>query len=551
MLVTILLITVVILSVALGFSICFVQKLKAGGASVPRARALVAHSTDLESQLLKDIFQTFPDGMIFRDMSGRAVFYNEALLQAWQPSEYEEFMTAPKEKWLRYPNSDSYLQPNTSPTARALKGETVISEELVVSNPTFADRHILVTAIPVFHNGQQYGAFSVTRDVHNLTRDFEFRSQRSRLDALGTLAGGIAHDFNNQLATIMGSAQIALTELHQHRRVSEYLETIVSVCKSGSQLTRQLMSLGQIRSGDSVDVDLHGFLRKFKPIIDRVFQAYADIDITIEDKALSIYCDPAQLESAILNLLLNAKDATIATQERKVSVRFEEYVAHTAEIKGLKEGQAYVAVRVVDNGSGMSEEVRRRAIEPFFTTKSDGNSGFGLGLTAVNGFVSQCKGVITIDSVVGGLTTVTLYLPHVSTVTETDLAGESGIVTQGDGETVLLVEDRAELRNTLARMISGLNYKVITASGGEEGIQQFNHNPQIDVALVDVVLPGSIGGVKMIDQIRKIRPDIRVIFMSGYFNEAQQFSVDPEQPYLQKPISRSRLARELTEVLSQ
>lgn len=503
-----------------------------------------------ENQLLKDIFNYSPDGLVFRDMSGKAILYNEALIREWDPIDREEFLKAPKEKWLRYPNNESFIDAGTSPTARALKGEAVISEELMVTRPSLPDRRILVTAIPVFRDGKQYGAFAITRDVANFTRKLEFRSQRNRLNALGTLAGGIAHDFNNQLATIMGSAQVAKTELNRTDRISEYLDTIVSVCKSGSQLTRQLMSLGQIRSGDLINLNIQTFLKDFRPMIDSVFDTGVTIDVSTDDAVMPVNCDPVQLESALLNLIMNAKNAMATTSTRKLSIMATNYRASPDDPGALQSDVDYVRISVRDNGVGMSEEIMRRAIDPFFSTKSDDSEGFGLGLTTVDGFVRQCGGAINIDSVDGDFTQVDLFLPAATTIAVIDRASNVVVTKKGKGETVLLVEDRAELRQTLGQMLKGLNYRVITADAGQQALEKFKDHQQIDIAVVDVVLPGTMGGVRLTSEIRKIAPNTKVILMSGFFDDGGQVSIDPNQSFLQKPVSREKLASEIANVLN-
>jgi PAS domain S-box-containing protein len=373
--------------------------------------------------------------------------------------------------------------------------------------------------------------------------------QSQRLEAVGQMTGGIAHDFNNVLTVI-----IANTELMEEtddpflRRLAEMSR---KAAERGAELTSRLLAFSRQQPLDPKAIDINALIAKMFGLIRRAIGDRLEIETRFDDNLWHAFVDPSQLENALLNLAINARDAmpdggrlTIETR----NIRKDD--AAVADQAGFAP-EDYLLVAVSDTGTGMDNDTLAHAFEPFFTTKEVGK-GSGLGLSMVYGFVKQSRGHTLIDSKLGRGTTVNIYLPRAAD--DAALAMEEirdGSLLRGR-EKILLVEDDAMVRDTVMIQLRNLGYLVASATGASEALELLEREGGFDLLLTDVVMPGGLNGRELADEARKIRPGLPVIFTSGYAENAVVHGghVDPGVHLLSKPYRRSDLALKIRSVLA-
>jgi signal transduction histidine kinase/CheY-like chemotaxis protein len=376
--------------------------------------------------------------------------------------------------------------------------------------------------------------------------------EAQKMQAIGQLTGGIAHDFNNLLTVILGNLELVHGKLSRESLLQTRVERAMWAAQRGAMLTGQLLAFARKQPLAPAPLDLAATLPDLVPLLRRTLGEHIDVRYVETAGLWPAMADPAQLESALLNLALNARDAMPAggrlTIELANKVLDQEYAHAHAEVTAGD----YAMLAVSDTGHGMTPEVMARVFEPFFTTKPDGK-GTGLGLAMVFGFVKQSGGHIKIYSEPGEGTTVRLYLPRAAAGTvQPGQRGRPPVELPRGSATVLVVEDEPAVREITVAMLRDLGYHVLQAADGEEGLHVFGaYAAEIDLLLTDVVLPGSVRGREMAERITAIRPDVLVIFMSGYTENAivHQGRLDDGVQMIGKPFKREQLARKLAEVL--
>jgi signal transduction histidine kinase/ActR/RegA family two-component response regulator len=375
------------------------------------------------------------------------------------------------------------------------------------------------------------------------------RSQQ--LESLGRLTGGIAHDFNNLLTVILGNfALIRDVEPSSSSPIGEASEQIERAASRGSALVRQLLAFARRRPLQARTVDLGALARDTKPMIDRVLGEDVQVQIRIPaGPPFLATVDPTGVESALLNLCINARDAmpnggTIAVELSRATVR----AADASQNPDVTPG-AYVAMTVADTGAGIPDEHLPHLFEPFFTTKDVGR-GTGLGLSMIYGFVKQSGGSVTVRSDVGQGTVVTMFLPEGR---DADLPERNEPVetsSDGNGETILLVEDEPELLTLASRFLTELGYRVIPASNGAAALEAASGESRIDLVLTDVVMPGGMSGLDLASTMRSRRPETRVVFVSGYADkELTDKRPNATERIISKPYDRRELAKAVQQAL--
>ena len=367
--------------------------------------------------------------------------------------------------------------------------------------------------------------------------------QSQKMEAIGRLAGGIAHDFNNLLTIINTHAQLGLMELKDLDPMKGKLESIQKAGERAANLTRQLLAFSRRQPVERKVIDLNTLLQELEKMLTRVIGE--DVELrTILDKDLGrVKADPGQVEQAILNLVVNAKDAmpsggklTIETANRELD---KEY-AHTH--LDMKPGR-YVMLSVSDTGVGMTPEVRDRVFEPFFTTKEKGK-GTGLGLSTVYGAVKQSDGYIWVYSERGQGTTFKIYLPRVNEPLGERTAEKvvHGLLP-GGSETILVVEDEEEVRKLAVAILRKQGYRILEASNGGDAFLICEQGKElIDLLLTDIVMPG-LNGPELARRLGYFYPEMKVLYMSGYTDSGilQQDMLDRGMFFLQKPFSVEHL----------
>jgi PAS domain S-box-containing protein len=400
------------------------------------------------------------------------------------------------------------------------------------------------------HWGDQPAVCSMLTDVTE-QRNTEARLRQSqRLEAVGQMTGGIAHDFNNLLTVIIGNAE--LMEETEDQFIRELAEMSRKAAERGAELTSRLLAFSRQQPLDPKATDINLLISRMDGLIRRAIGGQFEIKTLLGNDLWPVFVDPSQLENALLNLAINARDAmpnggslTIET----VNIRLDE--ADVADQAGLSPGD-YLLVTVSDTGIGMDTDTLAHAFEPFFTTKEAGK-GSGLGLSMVYGFVKQSRGHVRIYSEPGQGTTVRIYLPRAAD--DAALARQQardGSLPRG-GEKILLVEDDAMVRDMVVVQLGNLGYRVVSAAGGSEALQLLKQEGGFDLLFTDVVMPGGLNGRQLADEARKLYPGLRVIFTSGYAENAaiHEGCLDPGVHLLNKPYRRSDLALTIRAALAQ
>ncbi len=375
--------------------------------------------------------------------------------------------------------------------------------------------------------------------------------EAQKMQAIGQLTGGIAHDFNNLLTVILGNLEFMRSRPDCDEPTKARIERATWAAQRGATLTSQLLAFARKQPLAPAPIDLGATMPDLVPLLRRTLGEHIDVRYVETAGLWPALADPAQLESAVLNLALNARDAMPGggrlTIELANKVLDEDYARSHAEVMPGD----YAMLAVSDTGHGMTPEVAARVFEPFFTTKPDGK-GTGLGLAMVFGFVKQSCGHAKIYSEPGQGTTVRLYLPR-AIGGEPVARQQSGPIELPRGTaTVLVVEDEPAVREIAVAILADLGYRVLEAADGEQALQVFGaHAAEVDLLLTDVVLPGQVRGRELAERIQAIRPAVRVLFMSGYTENSivHHGRLDDGVQLISKPFKREQLARKVQEAL--
>ncbi len=375
--------------------------------------------------------------------------------------------------------------------------------------------------------------------------------QSQKMEAVGQLTGGIAHDFNNLLTGIVGSLDLLQTRLNQGRtdNVARYINAAMTSANRAAALTHRLLAFARRQPLIPKSVDVNQLVVSLEDLLRRTIGETIDLQIVAAADLWSTLCDPNQLESALLNLAINARDAmpdggrlTIATSNALLD-------SVNADTPALSPGD-YVCITVTDTGVGMSAEVAARAFDPFFTTKPIGQ-GTGLGLSMIYGFARQSNGHATIDSKIGQGTTVRLYLPRHRGDTDASQASVATAEHAATGETVLVVEDEPVVRGVVLEMLAEQGYRTLEAVDGPSGLKILRSDQRIDLLVTDVGLPG-MNGRQVADQARESRADLKILFITGYAESvaiADGF-LQPGMEMITKPFDLDHLAQRIRAMVS-
>ncbi|WP_430912736.1 CHASE3 domain-containing protein [Methylobacterium sp. sgz302541] len=375
--------------------------------------------------------------------------------------------------------------------------------------------------------------------------------EAQKMQAIGQLTGGIAHDFNNLLQVILGNLEFVRAKLAGDDRMQQRIERAAWAAQRGATLTGQLLAFARKQPLAPAAIDLAATMPDLVPLLRRTLGEHIEVRYVESAGLWPAMADPAQLESAVLNLALNARDAMPGggrlTIELGNKVLDHEYARHHAEVTPGD----YTMVAVSDTGHGMTREVMARVFEPFFTTKPDGK-GTGLGLAMVFGFVKQSGGHVKIYSEPGEGTTVKLYLPRaIGAAAAPVRTGTPAELPRGSA-TILVVEDEAAVREIACAILSDLGYRVLEAADGEEGLRVFGANAGvIDLLLTDVILPGKVRGRELSERILALRPEVKVVYMSGYTENSivHHGRLDDGVRLISKPFRRDQLAVQVAAAL--
>ncbi|MEO0362578.1 MAG: PAS domain-containing protein, partial [Pseudomonadota bacterium] len=521
------------------------------------------------NELLVAVIQTAASAILALDGEGRIQMLNDAARHILGGIGDDLPLDWPEDVKFLHPEDLHPLEASADPVRRALAG-VALKDEINLMSRTHGDeaRYVRVNSTVIEDSSSNLKTVFVIDDVSEQEMNRQQVERASRLDALGQLTGGIAHDFNNLLATIHYAIDLALISDDEERR-TKYLDTALSSVTRGSTLTQRLMAFAKRQPGLAKSRNVGTALNDFETLVRPTIEEKIKVDFATEEDGLWVFCDQGQLENALLNLVLNSRDAilrsgrgdrivvsarSVAEINADATLRREDphsyisrgmHAEHAAE-RARRDGRVfrYVELAVTDNGPGMSDEVKRRCIDPFFTTKNT-NSGTGLGLSTVYGFVQQADGELRIYSEEGHGTTVRMLLPRGVESGQRETPVDRLPSPRGDGQRIMVVEDEPNLLNMMEDLLLSLGYKVVRASTGKEALGLARGGAVFDLVLTDIVMPGGVGGFELARELRRVRPGLPVVYMSGYTGFTSEEMGDVVAPMIKKPCTPAELAQTL------
>jgi PAS domain S-box-containing protein len=538
-----------------------------------------ARARDSEARL-RAVFEAVPVGLVFADaeanITGGNARVGEILAHPILPSRgVEEY-----DQWVSFHPDGRQVEGHEYPLARALAGEE--RPELEVHYQRGDGRRIWVRFIGAAvrdGEGQISGGVVASLDVDRERRaEAELRllnetlerrveeaiarreqaeealRQSQKMEAVGQLTGGIAHDFNNMLAAVIGSLDLLGRRIgEEDARARRYVDGAMEGARRAASLTQRLLAFSRQQPLRPEPVDVDRLVLGMSDLLSRSLGAGVRIETVLATDLWKTHADPNQLENAILNLAVNARDAMPEGGRLTIGAENARFGSPDAlDDTGVPPGQ-YVRIVVTDTGSGMTPEVIARAFDPFFTTKPVGQ-GTGLGLSQVYGFVRQSGGHVTIHSEPGQGTTVSLYLPRLlSAKSEEAVAEAPRELPRGEAqEVVLVVEDEAVVRQFTVDALAELGYRVLEADGAAAALRLLDGHPEVALLFTDVVMPDT-NGRRLADEALRRRPGLRVLFTTGYTRDAVVHDgvLEPGVHLIGKPFSVEELAAKLREVLEE
>ena len=520
------------------------------GVLIDLTRQKVAEDSLVHQQaLFRVVFDCLPDPLVISDCDRMVQNVNPAFERVFGRTSEGLARSTPepifesREEWLRHdaatcspcPQTDSsghHIAHFRRPTGEVFPGAVVRTEIRTPEN-------------------QQLGFLELIRDISGERRREAQLMQAQRMEAIGQLTGGIAHDFNNILTVVLGNIELIEMRLHGDDNLLALAREAREAAEMGARLTDRLLTFGRRQMLETRRINLNEFVLGLMELIRRTIGEDIDVSTALSSDLDLTEVDPGQVENAVLNLAINARDAMpkggrLVIETRNICLGD----SSVTEAPDLASGR-YVCLSVSDTGHGMPPEVKERAFEPFFTTKDKGR-GSGLGLATIYGFAKQSGGHATIASAVSRGTTVELLLPAVAE------AGEMPVVEappqtapRGMGRRILVVEDNDSVRRLALRRLTELGYAVEEAENGVKALEILAAGADIDLVFSDVVMPGGINGVDLAREVRWHFPDVAVVLTTGYA-EAMLTLDEHEsagQIILRKPYHQSELARTLAEAL--
>jgi two-component system cell cycle sensor histidine kinase/response regulator CckA len=502
-------------------------------------------------RLLRQVLHALPEGVVVTNTAGDIILSNAAARDIWGG-----LIISGAERYLeskgRRPDTGRPVQPDEWPSARALHtGQTLINDIFEIEAFDGARRTLRNSAAPIRNdNGVITGAVVVNENVTDVLRMEAQLRQAQKMEAIGHLAAGVAHDFNNLLTIIAGYSDILLPALPPDDPSREMLAEIRHAGERAAALTRQLLTFTRQTVLEPKVLDLNEIVREHEKLLRRLIGEDIQLIVALEPGAASVMVDPTQISQVIMNLVVNARDA-LPTGGR-VEINTSSRIVEKPDPEAVSDARTghFVVLSVTDNGTGMTAEVRAHIFEPFFTTKEPGK-GTGLGLATVYGIVKQSGGFIVVDSEPGRGTSFLIHLP--SAEPDGDATGATtGQTAVARGiETILLVEDEDAVRTMIRMVLQRAGYHVLEASRGASALRiAGEHDGPIHLLITDVVMP-EMGGRELVERLVPIRPDLKVLYLSGYTDDAviRHGVLQTDVAFLQKPFTITALAAKVRQVL--
>jgi PAS domain S-box-containing protein len=410
------------------------------------------------------------------------------------------------------------------------------------------------------HDGKLIGFAKITRDMTEKRRAQDeleqaraALAQSQKMEAVGQLTGGVAHDFNNLLTVISNGLDLLAGPVRDEAQKQRLIDSAQRAAERGARLTQQLLAFSRRQALRPQIQNVNRLIGGFEAVLRRACPEPIEVEIALAPRPVAANVDSAQFETALLNLVVNARDAMPRGGKLRIATGLARIDAARAKtMSGTAPGE-YVTVSIGDTGEGMPPEVQQRAFEPFFTTKDVGK-GSGLGLSQVYGFVTQSGGHVAIESKPGEGTTVTLYLPAAPAAEQGEVDAGSGAAAQFTGR-VLVVEDDPDVLDVTVETLRHFGYEVLTAPEAHGALAILRRDPEIDVLFTDIVMPCGMNGVELAREAARLRPNLRILLASGYPKSALSsehgIAAETEFAFLSKPYRGSELAEKLRELAAQ
>lgn len=490
------------------------------------------------SRLLQTTLETLRDPLVVFDAEGGVVAWNEpfAHLAGWNPEEQRHLTRAALES-DRFATARELLRPLRSP------GPPAAGQSIERVSAAGRDYEIFI--------GQMADGGVVVRGVditEKVRTDMALR-QGQKMEAIGQLTGGMAHDFNNILQVVQSNLELLREDVRNDPAASARLANALAGTQRGARLTQQLLAFARRQPLAPLPVDVGRLVRDMADLLRHSLGERVVVELDLAPDAWNTKIDLGQLENAILNLAINARDAMAGGGTVRVAVANATLDRNYATLHPDAAPGAYVVVSVTDTGTGMPPEVVARAFDPFFTTKRD-DKGTGLGLSMVYGFARQSGGHVRIDSEPGRGTSVKMYLPR-TLEPVVDLFHTAPVAWSGS-ERILVVEDNEDVRRAVVAMLEDLGYRVASVDGPDAAKALLEDDPAFDILFTDVVMAGTLSAVELADAARRLRPDIAVLLTSGYAKDAvpEWQGGQDGYPMITKPYRQEDLATKLRSVLA-
>lgn len=545
-----------------------------------------------ERAKLKALVDNLPVGVSFMDLEGRTVLSNPIYEQFAPRGMIPSKMLARERHYSVVDEAGNSLEAAQYPGRRALSGEAVAGSEFQFTLTSGETRWVRMSATPLYDTqGQIMGAAAAIVDIdaekrndmllRQFNQDLEDQvrarthaledalrhlkvqseeraraedqlRQSLKMEAVGQLTGGIAHDFNNMLTGVIGSLDLMRSRIEKGRygELGRFMEAAQTSARRAASLTQRLLAFSRRQSLETTNVDVNPLIESLRDLFERSITEQIELTLELHTPLDPARVDLNQLESALLNLAINARDAMPQGGRLSISTRMADVAAETARHHNCAEGR-YIAIEVRDTGVGIAPEALNKVFEPFYTTKPIGQ-GTGLGLSMVYGFVQQSRGFVQLDSQLGKGTAVTLFLPKAYEQVIANTESDRGPVANGLGQTVLVVEDDQSVRLLLEVALAELGYRVLLAEHAMDAIERSAQVEHLDLLVTDVGLPG-MNGRQLAEIMQQRYPGLPVVFVTGYAAgaTAREVFLGPRMTMIAKPFTLEQLTAAVSGMLQQ
>lgn len=501
---------------------------------------------DAENELqqrYEDLINRLHVGIFRHTVDGHFIEVNQAGISIAEADSKEEFM--------KHTVSDFFQEKGHYQEIVNRVLETGFMRDIEIELQTLKGRRFWASISVVVKKDRKGNIYldGIVEDITEKKRLEDQLRQAQKMEAVGQLAGGVAHDFNNILTAIVGYAQILNMMEREDDLKREYLEHILTSCEKAARLTQGLLAFSRKQVMNLTVTNLNHVVKMVETFLKRVIGEDIEFETGLSEKVLMVKIDPLQIEQVLMNLATNARDAMPDGGVLKINTDLVKLDDHFIRAHGYGSPGSYAILSISDTGEGMDEETRKRIFEPFFTTKGVGK-GTGLGLSIVYGIIKQHHGFINVYSEPDRGTIFKIYLPLA-----TEMTREKGPIEAfpptGGTETILLAEDNAEVRKVTGTVLAQFGYRVIQAVDGEDAVNKFMGNKEaVQLLLLDIVMPKK-SGKDTYDEIRRIRPGIKVLFTSGYMMDMAKNKEILEEglDYISKPVLPTELLKKVREIL--